>query len=71
VAHPGHELAFDAVEQRAAVVGEDRLAVLPDLGGRDLAAERAREQVHAVADGQDRQAALQEALGEARGAPGS
>ena len=60
MAHPDRRLAFEAVEERAGVVlVDDGKAVLPLRGGYDAAAQLVREQLHAVADAQDRDAALE------------
>jgi hypothetical protein len=60
VAHPGHELALDAAEQVAFGAREDRLAVLAHRRRRDLTTERPGDELHAVADREDREAAVEQ-----------
>ena len=60
VAHPDRGLAVESIEERAGVVlVDDGEAVLAFSGGDDAAAELVREQLHAVADAEDGDAALE------------
>ena len=71
VRHPARLLRRQAGQQPAGIVDvQVRAAELADVGGLDPAAQVAREQLHAVADAQHRDAQLQQASVERRGAVG-